>query len=52
MNLEFRLEAQNALNHPVFGTPDTSVDDGNFGAIFNTSGNGSRQIQLAVKFNF
>jgi hypothetical protein len=52
MNLEFRLEAQNALNHPVFGTPDTSVDDGNFGAIFNTSGNGSRQMQLAVKFNF
>jgi hypothetical protein len=52
MNVEFRLEAQNAFNHPVFGTPDTSVDDGNFGAIFNTSGNGPRQIQLAIKFNF
>jgi hypothetical protein len=52
MNVEFRIEAQNALNHPVFGTPDTSVDDGNFGVILNTSGNGPRQIQLAVKFNF
>jgi hypothetical protein len=52
MNLEFRIEAQNAFNHPVFGTPDTSVDDGNFGVIFNTSGNGPRQVQLAIKFNF
>ncbi len=33
MNLEFRIEAQNAFNHPVFGTPDTSVDDENFGKI-------------------
>ena len=23
MNLEFRIEARNAFNHPVFGTPDT-----------------------------
>jgi hypothetical protein len=52
MNFELRLEAQNAFNHPVFGTPDTSVDDGNFGAIFQTSGNGPRQLQLAIKFNF
>jgi len=52
MFVEVRLEAQNAFNHPVFGTPDTSVDDGNFGKILGTSGNGSRQLQLAVKFNF
>jgi hypothetical protein len=53
MNLEIRLEARNALNHPVFGTPDTTVDDfGNFGKIFYQSGNGPREMQLAVKFNF
>jgi hypothetical protein len=53
MNLEFRLEARNAFNHPVFGTPNTTVDDiGNFGVIFNTAGNGPREMQLAVKFNF
>jgi hypothetical protein len=51
MNLEFRIEAKNAFNHPVFGTPNTSVDDQNFGKIFYTSV-GPREVQLAVKFNF
>ena len=51
MNLEFRIEAQNALNHPVFGTPNTSVDDPSFGQISYTSV-GPREVQLAVKFNF
>ena len=31
--LEFGLEAQNAFNHPIFGTPDTSVDDPSFGTV-------------------
>jgi hypothetical protein len=51
MNLEFRIEAQNAFNHPVFGTPNTSVDDPSFGQISYTSV-GPREVQLAVKFNF
>ena len=51
MNFEVRLEAQNALNHPVFGTPNTTVDNDNFGRIFYTSV-GPRQVQLAFKFNF
>jgi hypothetical protein len=51
MNVEFRIEAKNAFNHPVFGTPNTSVDDQNFGKIFYTSV-GPREVQLAVKFNF
>jgi len=51
MRLEVRLEAQNALNHPVFGTPDTSVDDPNFGVISYTS-NSPRQVQLGAKFVF
>jgi hypothetical protein len=51
MNFEVRLEAENALNHPVFGTPDTSVDDPNFGVISYTS-NGPRQVQLGGKITF
>jgi hypothetical protein len=51
MNFEVRIEARNAFNHPVFGTPDTSVDDGNFGMITYTSV-GPREMQLAFKFNF
>jgi len=51
MNFEFRIEAQNAFNHPVFGTPDTTVDGESFGQIFYTSV-GPRQVQLAFKFNF
>jgi hypothetical protein len=51
MNLEFRIETQNAFNHPVFATPNTSVDDGNFGKITSTAV-GPREVQLAVKFNF
>ncbi len=49
--LEFRIEAQNAFNHPVFGTPDTSVDDPNFGTITYTS-NGPRQVQIGLKAYF
>ncbi|HUN86290.1 MAG TPA: TonB-dependent receptor [Terracidiphilus sp.] len=51
MTLELRLEAENALNHPVFGTPDTSVDDPNFGIISYTA-NSPRQVQLGMKFTF
>jgi outer membrane receptor protein involved in Fe transport len=51
MNIEFRIEAQNALNHPVFATPNTQVDDGNFGKITSTAV-GPREVQLGMKFNF
>jgi hypothetical protein len=51
MNFEFRVEAQNALNHPVFGTPDTNVGDDTFGTISSTTV-GPRQVQLGFKFNF
>jgi hypothetical protein len=51
MSLEFRLEARNALNHPVFSGPNTAVDDPGFGQIGSTSV-GPRELQLAVKFNF
>jgi hypothetical protein len=51
MNIEFRLEARNAFNHPVFATPNTSVDDPNFGTVTSTSV-GPREVQLGFKFNF
>jgi hypothetical protein len=52
IRMELRLEAQNAFNHPVFGTPDTGVGDGNFGVISNLANPGPRQGQLAVKIMF
>jgi hypothetical protein len=51
MNFEFRVEAKNAFNHPVFGTPDTSLGDETFGKITSTSV-GPREVQLGFKFNF
>jgi hypothetical protein len=35
----------------IFGTPDQSIDDPNFGVIKYTS-NQRRQLQLAGKINF
>jgi hypothetical protein len=51
MSFEFRVEARNAFNHPVFGTPDTAVGDETFGTINSTSV-GPREVQLGFKFNF
>jgi len=50
-NLQLRVEAFNALNHPVFNGPDTSPADANFGVITSQSNSG-RQLQLAAKFIF
>ncbi len=52
IRMELRLEAENAFNHPVFGTPDTGIGDGNFGVISYLSLPGPRQCQLAVKILF
>jgi len=51
VRLELRLEAENAFNHPVFGTPDTNAGDPNFGAITYLAVN-PRQCQLALKVSF
>jgi len=51
MKLELRLDAANAFNHPVFGTPNTIVGDPSFGTISYTAV-GPRQGQLSLKFMF
>ncbi len=51
LKLELRLEAQNAFNHPVFGTPNTLVGDPDFGVV-NYTAVQPRQCQLAMKLYF
>ncbi len=60
LNLELRLEAQNAFNHPLFsmgspgpyGSSTLNVGDPSFGVISSMSPVGPRQMQLALKVNF
>jgi Carboxypeptidase regulatory-like domain/TonB dependent receptor len=52
IRLEMRLEAENAFNHPVFGTPDTNAGDPSLGQITYVSLPGPRQCQLALKVMF
>jgi len=49
--LEVRVEAFNALNHPQFGAPNTVVGSSAFG-IVTSQANTPRQVQLAMKLYF
>jgi hypothetical protein len=49
--LQFRMEAFNFLNHPVWGFPNATFSSPQFGRITSTSGS-MRQMQLALKYTF
>jgi hypothetical protein len=48
---QLRLEAFNAVNHPVFGAPTTTISSTSFGLI-TSQANLPRQIQLGARFVF
>jgi len=49
--LEFRFDAFNLFNTPVYGIPDRNYTDPTFGQVTNTA-NVERQLQFALKFYF
>jgi hypothetical protein len=51
LHVEFRAEAFNLTNTPVFSAPGTTINGANFGIITGQS-NPARNIQLALKVVF
>lgn len=51
MYFQLRMEAFNAVNHPVFGAPVTTISSTTFGQI-TSQANLPRQIQLGARFVF
>ncbi len=50
---QFRAEAYNLLNHPIFGQPGSDVNSPkNFGQIGNSQANTNRQLQFSGKIIF
>jgi outer membrane receptor protein involved in Fe transport len=49
--LQLRLDAFNAFNHPVWGTPNTCQNCQNFGVV-NSTVNSARQMQVSGKIVF
>lgn len=48
MRLEYRAEAFNAFNHPIFCGPDATVGSPSFGQVFGQC-QASREFQMALK---
>ena len=48
LSLQFRAEAFNAFNTPIFGFPNQSYNSPSFGVI-TTQANSPRQMQFALK---
>ena len=51
LKVQFRAEAINALNTPMFGRPDTNFNTPNFGKV-TTQRNFPRLIQFGVRLFF
>ena len=49
--LQFRLEAFNVFNHPVWGAPNGNINSPAFGTI-NSTRIAMRQVQLGLKYTF
>src|SRR5207249_12078025 len=47
---EFRVDANNVLNHPNFGNPNLNIDSTSFGRI--TSASGNRRFVMNLRLNF
>ena len=50
--LEFRAEAFNLFNHPVYSNPNTDISAGNFGQITGTQMSSERQLQGVIRLVF
>ena len=51
--LQFRAEAFNFTNTPVFGNPAGNIDSGDFGTVTAYAANArAREFQLALKLYF
>jgi hypothetical protein len=50
MNLKFRVDATNVLNHPTAANPNLNIDTGTFGNIATKAGN--RTIQGVLRLEF
>jgi hypothetical protein len=49
--LQFRFEAFNVLNHPVWGPPNSNILSSGFGTVTGTAV-AMRQLQMALKYYF
>jgi hypothetical protein len=50
-NLEFRLEVFNLFNRVIWGNPESTITNANFGRV-TTQANAPRQMQLGFRFEF